>query len=74
MMFYDGPYADWQGDLLIASLNPGALVRLKLRDGRVIGEERLLTDVGRIRDVEVLSGGDVLVLLDAGEVLRVRPR
>jgi len=73
MMFYDGPYADWQGDLLIASLNPGGLVRLKLRNGRVIGEERLLRDVGRIRDVEILDDGAVLVLLDAGEVLRVTP-
>ncbi|MEJ8562371.1 PQQ-dependent sugar dehydrogenase [Yoonia sp. GPGPB17] len=73
MMFYDGPYADWQGDLLIASLNPGGLVRLKIQDGRVVGEERMLTDVGRIRDVEVLDDGAVLVLLDAGEILRVTP-
>ncbi|EBA11204.1 PQQ-dependent sugar dehydrogenase [Roseobacter sp. CCS2] len=73
MMFYDGPYTDWQGDLLIASLNPGGLVRLKMQGGRVIGEERMLTDVGRIRDVEVLDDGAVLVLLDAGEVLRVTP-
>ena len=72
-MFYDGPYGDWQGDLLIASLNPGGLVRLKLRDGRVAGEERMLRDVGRIRDVEVLNDGAVLVLLDAGEILRVTP-
>lgn len=73
MMFYDGPYAEWQGDLLIASLNPGGLVRLKMQNGRVIGEERMLTDVGRIRDVEVLDDGAVLVLLDAGQVLRVTP-
>ncbi len=75
MMFYDGPYANWQGDLLIASLNPGALVRLKMSDGLVVGEERLLTDVGRVRDVEVLSDGSVLVLTDAsdGGVLRVIP-
>ncbi|SIT88666.1 Glucose/arabinose dehydrogenase, beta-propeller fold [Yoonia rosea] len=73
MMFYDGPYAAWQGDLLIASLNPGALVRLDIQNGRVVGEERLLTDVGRIRDVEVLEDGAVLLLLDAGEVLRVAP-
>ncbi|WP_108813484.1 PQQ-dependent sugar dehydrogenase [Loktanella sp. Alg231-35] len=74
MMFYDGPYRDWQGDLLIGSLNPGALVRLKLEGGRVVGEERLLTDAGRIRDVEVLDDGSVLVLRDAGDVLRVTPR
>ncbi len=73
MMFYDGPFAAWQGDLLIASLNPGGLVRLKLDGARVVGEERMLTDVGRIRDVEVLPDGAVLVLLDAGEILRVMP-
>lgn len=75
MMFYDGDYAAWQGDLLVASLNPGALVRLELQGGRVVGEERLLTDVGRVRDVEVLPDGSVLVLIDAGrgDVLRLTP-
>jgi glucose/arabinose dehydrogenase len=85
MAFYTGErFADWQGDLLIASLNPGALVRLELDGGaremagtppRVVGEERLLTDTGRIRDVEVAPDGAVLVLTDAddGAVLRLTP-
>lgn len=75
MKFYDGPYIDWQGDLLIGSLNPGALVRLKMENGRVVGEERLLTDVGRVRDVEVTADGRVLVLIDDsdGSVLEVTP-
>lgn len=73
MMFYEGAYGPWRGDLLIGSLNPGALVRLKIEAGRVVGEERLLTDAGRIRDVEVLSDGSVLVLRDQGDVLRVTP-
>ncbi len=73
MTFYDGPYAGWQGDLFIGSLNPGALVRLKLSGGQVTGEERLLTDVGRVRDVQVLPDGAILVLTDAGDVLRVMP-
>ena len=73
--FYDGPYAEWQGDLLIAGLNPGSLTRLRLDGERVTGEERLLQDVGRIRDVEVLEDGDILLLIDAdpGQILRVTP-
>ena len=76
MAFYAGSYAPWQGDLLIGSLNPGELVRLKFANGKVIGEERLLQDIGRMRDVEVLPDGSVLVLTDNsyGVVLRVRPR
>ncbi|SEW41855.1 Glucose/arabinose dehydrogenase, beta-propeller fold [Cognatiyoonia koreensis] len=75
MVFYDGPFAPWQGDLIIASLRPGGLVRLELEDGRVVGEERLLTDVGRVRDVELLPDGSLLALLDAadGGILRVTP-
>lgn len=75
MKFYAGSYAPWQGDLLIGSLNPGALVRLKMADGRVVGEERMLQDVGRVRDVEITEDGRVFVLIDDsdGGMLEVTP-
>jgi len=76
MLFYQGEsFADWQGDLLIAGLNPGALVRLEMQDGQVTGEEHLLTDLGRIRDVEEMADGDLLLLIDDadGAVIRVSP-
>ena len=75
MDFYDGSYEPWQDDLLIGSLNPGALVRLDLENGRVTGEERLLTDVGRVRDVEITEDGRVFVLIDDsdGAILEVTP-
>ncbi len=73
MSFYDGPYEAWRGDLLVGSLNPGGLVRLKLSGDRVVGEERLLPDVGRVRDVEVLDDGRVLLVLDSGQILVVLP-
>jgi glucose/arabinose dehydrogenase len=78
MVFYDSSaFAGWRGDLLIGSLNPGALVRLKMQGGRVIGEERVVTDQGRIRDVEVAPDGSVLLLIDApapdGGIVRLRP-
>ncbi len=75
MAFYSGDLFDWQGDLLIGSLNPGALVRLRLRDGLVVGEERPVTDQGRIRDVEIAPDGSVLLLVDSpeGAILRVTP-
>jgi glucose/arabinose dehydrogenase len=76
MAFYEGEmFADWQGDALVGSLQPGALVRLELEGGRVVGEERLLEDAGRIRDVAVAPDGAVLVLTDAdnGALLRLTP-
>ena len=76
--FYDGQmFGAWQGDILAGSLSPGGLVRLKLDgDGMVTGEERLVVDQGRIRDVEVTSDGSVLLLVDEanGAVLRLTPQ
>lgn len=74
--FYGGDlFSDWQGDLLIGSLSPGGLVRVRLEGERVTGEERLLPDVGRVRDVEELSDGSLLLLIDApdSDLLRVTP-
>ena len=76
MVFYDGDlFPGWEGDLLIGSLNPGALVRLRMDGTTVTGEERLVTDHGRIRDVELTSDGSLLLLVDepGGAILRVRP-
>jgi glucose/arabinose dehydrogenase len=76
MIFYRGDaFADWTGDLLIASLNPGGLVRLRIEGERVAGEERLLPDIGRVRDVEERLDGTLLLLIDApdGGVLQVAP-
>jgi len=74
MAFYAGPmFPDWQGDILIGSLNPGGLVRLQLDGDVVVGEERLLPDLGRVRDVQVLADGSILLLtdLDDGGIWRV---
>ena len=76
MAFYDGAmFPDWRGDVLIGAMNPGALVRLSLDGDTVIGEERLLTDAGRIRDVAIAPDGAILVLTDAddGALLRLTP-
>lgn len=76
MIFYTGEmFPQWQGDILVASLRPGGLVRLRLRDGVIVGEERFLQG-RRIRDVEQAADGSVLVLFDnpKGSVLRLTPQ
>lgn len=75
MIVYTGNrFPQWRGSFLIGSMNPGALVRLEMRDGRVVKEDRYLAG-GRVRDVEQGPDGYVYVLIDAqnGRLLRVRP-
>jgi glucose/arabinose dehydrogenase len=67
---------EWRGNFLIGGLSSQALVRLVVRDGRVVGEERLLTDRGeRIREVVQGPDGALYLLTDAsnGKLLRVAP-
>jgi aldose sugar dehydrogenase len=77
MIFYTGDaFPEWKGDILVGSLQPGALVRLTLKDGKVAKEERYLGDLGeRIRDVQQGPDGLVYLITDSGNgrILRVRP-
>lgn len=77
MAFYDSDrYPAWQGSLFIGALAEQVLIRLQLKDGKVVAEERLLQDLGaRIRDVRQGPDGGVYVLTDAGDgaLLRLAP-
>jgi len=76
MTFYQGDmFEDWQGDILIGGLVSGGLVRLEMEGDRVSGEERLVTDLGRVRDVAVDRDGAVLAITDFadGALWRITP-
>ncbi|WP_374276106.1 PQQ-dependent sugar dehydrogenase [Brevundimonas sp.] len=77
MVFYDGAmFPGWRGNALASGLRDKQLVRLVMDGDRVVGEERLLTDLGeRIRDVAVASDGSVWVITDEddGKLVRVTP-
>lgn len=65
----------WTGSLFTGALSGQALIRLQLDDGKVVREERLLTDLGsRIRDVAMGPSGELYLLTDArqGKILVVR--
>jgi glucose/arabinose dehydrogenase len=75
--FYSGAaFPDWRGDLFVGSLQPGRLVRLRLRDGRVTHEERYLIGPGeRIRNVTEGPDGFLYLLTDSpkGRIVRLAP-
>ena len=68
LTFYSGKeVAEWAGDLFVATLRGKHLVRLKIKDNKVMGEERLLEGLEqRIRGVK--EGPDGLYFwTDEGE-------
>jgi glucose/arabinose dehydrogenase len=78
MAFYTGDKVpEWKGNPFVGSLVQTHLSRLVLEGDRVVGEERLLTDLGdRIRDVRQGPDGFLYVATDApdGRILRIVPR
>lgn len=67
MVFYDGAmFAEWRGDILASGLVAAALVRLDIDGDTVVGEERLVEGIGRVRDVAVDADGSILIVLDEG--------
>jgi len=75
MALYDGAmFPGWRGNLLVAALRDKHISRLVLELGRVVGEERLLTDLGeRVRNVAVGPDGAVWAITDEtnGKLVRL---
>ncbi|WP_461490851.1 PQQ-dependent sugar dehydrogenase [Pontibacter sp. HJ8] len=75
--FYSGDaFPEWRGNLFVGSLKEMRLVRLVIEDGRVKGEEHLLTDRGqRIRDVRQGPDGALYLVTDQenGELWKITP-
>ena len=77
MTFYTGDrYPGWKGSAFVGSMSPGALVRLTIENDRVTREERYLSNVGRVRDVQQGPDGLLYLVTDAndGQLLRVVPQ
>ena len=64
--FYSGEtFKEWNGDLIVSATKTGILLRSSLRNDKVINEEIILNqDIGRIRDFEIDSNGDIFIVTD----------
>lgn len=78
MTFYSGTlFPEWRNNMFIGGLAAKTLVRLMVRNDRVVGEEHLLKDLdARIREVVQGPEGALYLLTDAtnGKVLKVTPK
>jgi glucose/arabinose dehydrogenase len=78
MAFYTADlFPEWKGSLFIGGHGTYDLVRLSLDGEKVVGEERLLTDMRpHVRDVRQGPDGALYVLTDStsGKLLKLVPR
>jgi aldose sugar dehydrogenase len=64
-MFYTGDrFPEWRGNLFVGGMVGEQLARLTLRDRRVVNEETLVPQMGRIRDVRQGPEGFIYLVTD----------
>jgi glucose/arabinose dehydrogenase len=67
MLFYTGDaFPEWKGDMLVGGMSGQRLARLRLEGRRIVRQEDLLRDIGRVRDVEQGPDGAIYLALDGG--------
>jgi glucose/arabinose dehydrogenase len=69
-------FAKWKGDLFAGALKMEEVKRLTLdASGKVVNEEVILKNAGRVRDVQAGPDGAIYVVLNGPHaVLRLTPR
>jgi glucose/arabinose dehydrogenase len=75
LAYYNGKlFPKWRGNLLAGALRGLGIYRLELKNGKVVAEEPLLTELKtRIRDVRVGPDGAVYVLTEQKALLKLTP-
>lgn len=66
-------YPDWKGNLLVGSLSFQYLERLELEGEKVINREKLLEDIGRVRDVRQSPDGFIYVSVEGKGIYKLIP-
>lgn len=70
--FYTGNIEEWKGNLFIGCLSGEHINRIVMKDKKVVGEERLLTDQNeRFRDVLSGMDGNLYAVTDSGKLYRI---
>jgi glucose/arabinose dehydrogenase len=73
--FYEGDrFPQWKHDLLVSSIASGNLRRVRVDGGKLVTDELLFNDQGRLRDVASGPDGLIYVLTTEGRILRLSPQ
>lgn len=66
-------FKDWKGNLLVGSMKFTYIERVVLDGTKVAKREKLFEGIGRVRDIREADNGDIYVVIESGQVLRITP-
>ena len=75
LVFYEGDaFPEWRDDIIVGSLKAANLYRIEIENNEFVRKETLISNLTRIRDVELGPGGIIYLLLEhstGGQIVRV---
>ncbi len=66
-------FKDWKGNLLVGSMKFMYIERVVLDGTKVVKREKLFENIGRVRDIRESADGDIYVVIESGQVLKITP-
>lgn len=75
MDFVEGnKYKNWEGNLLVGSLRFKYLARCEIKNNKIVHQEKLLEDIGRVRNVKIGPDGYIYVAVEfPGKIIKIIP-
>lgn len=67
-------YPELEGDLLVGSLKFQYVEHLTLEDKTVVAREKILEQIGRVRDIVQSPDGDIYVSVEGKGIVRILPK
>ncbi|WP_374949136.1 PQQ-dependent sugar dehydrogenase [Mucilaginibacter sp.] len=72
MMFYTGNITEWKNNIFVGALSGQHIIRLVIKNNKVVGEERLLTDKNeRWRCITTGKDGAIYAATDGGKLYKI---
>jgi glucose/arabinose dehydrogenase len=66
-------YPDWKGHLLVGSLKFQYLELVKLKNNKVIGRQKIASNIGRLRNVAQEPDGYIYIAVEGKGILKIIP-
>jgi glucose/arabinose dehydrogenase len=67
-------YPDWKGSILVGSLKKSYLERLTIRENKVVAREKVVADIGRVRDVIMGPYGYIYIAVEFEGIYLIKPK
>jgi aldose sugar dehydrogenase len=67
-------YPNWKGNILVCGMALQCLERLEIANNKMVKREKIIENMGRVRNVAESPEGYIFVALDGGKVLKLIPK